>query len=160
MMKKKWNKAEKDFSKAVKFEPTVPEHHIWLGNARYQDGDTDGAKADYQKALSLDPDLDTSDKSLFWYQKKRQTAVSAAVRGGTFDNELFVELRKIIAEKFEVDETKITIETTGQDLGADSLDTYELIYAIEERMEIAIPDEEANNFETVRDIYEYVKSRQ
>ena len=46
------------------------------------------------------------------------------------------------------------------DLGADSLDTYELVYACEEELGVQIPDEEANQFETVRDVYEYVKKQQ
>ncbi|MGD6729603.1 MAG: phosphopantetheine-binding protein, partial [Pleomorphochaeta sp.] len=41
----------------------------------------------------------------------------------------------------------------------DSLDTYELIYAIEEEMGITIPDEKANEFETVRDAVEYLDSQ-
>jgi acyl carrier protein len=44
--------------------------------------------------------------------------------------------------------------------GSDSLDTYELVYAIEEEMGISIPDEKANEFETVKDAYEYIKSQQ
>ena len=46
------------------------------------------------------------------------------------------------------------------DLGADSLDTYELVYAIEEELGVSIPDEAANEFETVRDAYDFIKSEQ
>ena len=46
-----------------------------------------------------------------------------------------------------------------QDLGADSLDTYELVYAIEEEMGVTIPDEKANEFETVGDAVEFLKSQ-
>ena len=46
------------------------------------------------------------------------------------------------------------------DLGADSLDTYELVYAIEEELGISIPDEKANEFETIRDAYEFIKAEQ
>ena len=42
----------------------------------------------------------------------------------------------------------------------DSLDTYELVYAIEEALGVKIPDDVANGFETVRDAYEYIKSQQ
>jgi acyl carrier protein len=82
--------------------------------------------------------------------------------GGAIDmDELFEKMKKLIAEKLEVDEGKITMEASfRQDLGADSLDTYELVYAIEEEMGISIPDEKANEFETVRDAYEYIKSQQ
>ena len=41
----------------------------------------------------------------------------------------------------------------------DSLETYELVYAIEEELGISIPDEKANEFETVRDALEYIQSQ-
>ena len=75
-------------------------------------------------------------------------------------DELFDKVKKIIAEKLEVEEDKITLEASfRQDLGADSLDTYELVYGIEEEMGITIPDEKANEFETVKDAYEYIKTQ-
>ncbi|CEM61892.1 acyl carrier protein [Treponema phagedenis] len=75
-------------------------------------------------------------------------------------DELFIKIRKLIAEKLEIDEDKITMDSSfRQDLGADSLDTYELVYAIEEDMNIKIPDEKANEFETVKDAYEFIKSQ-
>jgi acyl carrier protein len=75
-------------------------------------------------------------------------------------DELFLKIKKIIAEKLEVEEDKITLEASfRQDLGADSLDTYELVYGIEEELGITIPDEKANEFETVKDAYEYIKSQ-
>jgi acyl carrier protein len=74
------------------------------------------------------------------------------------DDELFAQIKKLIADKLEIDEGKITPDASfRQDLGADSLDTYELVYAIEEDMGIEIPDEKANEFETVRDAYEFIK---
>lgn len=61
----------------------------------------------------------------------------------------------------EIDEDKVTLDSSfRQDLGADSLDTYELVYALEEDMGIKISDEKANEFETVRDAYEFIKSQQ
>ncbi len=75
-------------------------------------------------------------------------------------DDLFNKMKKLIAEKLEIDEEKITLDSSfRQDLGADSLDTYELVYAIEEEMGINIPDEKANEFETVRDALEYIKSQ-
>jgi acyl carrier protein len=75
--------------------------------------------------------------------------------------ELYEKIKKLIAEKLNIDESKITLDASfKQDLGADSLDTYELVYAIEEEMGIKIPDEKANEFETVRDAYEFIKSEQ
>jgi acyl carrier protein len=75
-------------------------------------------------------------------------------------DELFLKIQKLIADKLEIEESKITIDASfRQDLGADSLDTYELVYAIEEEMGISIPDEKANEFETVRDAYDFIKSQ-
>ncbi|MDR1868147.1 MAG: acyl carrier protein [Treponema sp.] len=74
--------------------------------------------------------------------------------------ELFDKIRKLIASKLEIDEGKVTLDASfRQDLGADSLDTYELVYALEEEMGIQIPDEKANEFETVRDAYNFIKSQ-
>ena len=75
--------------------------------------------------------------------------------------DLFKKIQKLIAEKLEIEEDKVTLDSSfRQDLGADSLDTYELVYALEEDMGITIPDEKANEFETVRDAYEFIKSQQ
>jgi len=71
------------------------------------------------------------------------------------------EIQKLIAEKLEIDAGKITLDSSFRgDLGADSLDTYELVYAIEEELGVSIPDEKANEFETVRDAYDFIKSEQ
>jgi acyl carrier protein len=76
-------------------------------------------------------------------------------------DELYDKLKKLIKEKLDVEESKITPEASfRQDLGADSLDTYELVYAIEEEMGITIPDEKANEFETVKDALEFIRSAQ
>ena len=75
-------------------------------------------------------------------------------------DELFEKMKKIIAEKLEVEDDTITKESSfRQDLGADSLDTYELVYAIEEEMGISIPDEKANEFETVGDAIDFIQSQ-
>ncbi len=77
------------------------------------------------------------------------------------EDELFAKMQKIIAEKLEIDPSKVTLEATFRgDLGADSLDTYELVYAIEEETGIQIPDEKANEFESVKDAYDFIKSQQ
>ncbi|CAI8043029.1 Acyl carrier protein [Geodia barretti] len=75
------------------------------------------------------------------------------------DAELFDKMKKLIADRLEIEEDKITLESSfRQDLGADSLDTYELVYAIEEELGITIPDEKANEFETVKDALAYIES--
>jgi acyl carrier protein len=76
-------------------------------------------------------------------------------------DELFEKMKALIAEKLEIDADKITMDSSFRgDLGADSLDTYELVYAIEEELGITIPDDKANEFETVKDAYEFIKSQQ
>ncbi|AFG37751.1 acyl carrier protein [Spirochaeta africana] len=76
-------------------------------------------------------------------------------------DEMFEKVKKLIADKLEVEESKITPESSfRQDLGADSLDTYELVYAIEEELGITIPDEKANELETVKDALDFIKSQQ
>lgn len=73
------------------------------------------------------------------------------------NKEVFDKLKSLIAEKLEIDESKITMnDSFRKDLGADSLDTYELVYAIEEELGISIPDEKANEFETVKDAVDYL----
>jgi len=74
-------------------------------------------------------------------------------------DDLFEKMKKLIADRLEIEESKITVDSSfRQDLGADSLDTYELVYAIEEELGITIPDEKANEFNTVRDALDFIKS--
>ena len=76
-------------------------------------------------------------------------------------DELFEKMQKLIVEKLDIDAAKVTLDASFRnDLGADSLDTYELVYAIEEELGVSIPDEKANEFETVRDAYEFIKAEQ
>lgn len=76
-------------------------------------------------------------------------------------DELFAKIQDLIAEKLEIDKSKITLDSSFRgDLGADSLDTYELVYAIEEELGVSIPDEKANEFETVKDAYNFIKEAQ
>ena len=62
----------------------------------------------------------------------------------------FEKLKKIIAEVLNVDEDEITMDTTFvDDLGADSLDVFQIIMGIEEEFDIEIENEEAENIVTV-----------
>ncbi|MBQ2314001.1 MAG: acyl carrier protein [Treponema sp.] len=75
------------------------------------------------------------------------------------EDELFAKMKTLIAEKLEIDPDKVKLESSFRgDLGADSLDTYELVYAIEEETGVQIPDEKANEFETVKDAYDFIKA--
>ena len=70
----------------------------------------------------------------------------------------FEKLQKIISEVLNVDADEITMETTFiDDLGADSLDVFQIIMGIEEEFEIEIPNEEAEKIVTVGDAVEQIK---
>ena len=69
------------------------------------------------------------------------------------------KLQKIIAEVMNVDEEEITMDTTFvDDLGADSLDVYQIIMGIEEEFVIEIPNEEAEKIVSVGDAVEAIKN--
>ncbi|MBQ6582392.1 MAG: acyl carrier protein [Mogibacterium sp.] len=71
----------------------------------------------------------------------------------------FDTIRDLIAEQLGIDADVIEMDTNlMKDLEADSLDAVEIILGIEESFGIDIPDEEAEKFETVRDLVEYVDS--
>ena len=73
----------------------------------------------------------------------------------------FEKLKQIIVEVLNVDESEITMETTFiDDLGADSLDVFQIIMGLEEEFDIEVPDEEAEKITTVGDVVEYIKSQQ
>ena len=70
----------------------------------------------------------------------------------------FEKLRDIIVEVLNVDETEVTMESTFiDDLGADSLDVFQIIMGIEEESDIEIPNEEAEKIVTVGDAVEQIK---
>ena len=69
------------------------------------------------------------------------------------------KVKKIIVDQLGVDAAEVTTEASFiEDLGADSLDTVELVMALEEEFGIEIPDEEAEKIATVKDAIEYIKS--
>lgn len=73
---------------------------------------------------------------------------------------MFEEMRKMIAEQLTCEESEITPDTSFKDdLGADSLDLFELVMALEDEYNIEIPAEELNDIETVGDVIEYLKGR-
>ncbi|MBI5442672.1 MAG: acyl carrier protein [Deltaproteobacteria bacterium] len=69
-------------------------------------------------------------------------------------------VRKIVAEQLGVEIEKVVAEASFiEDLGADSLDTVELVMALEEEFDQEIPDEDAEKIRTVQDAVDYIKSR-
>ncbi len=75
--------------------------------------------------------------------------------------ELFDKVKKIVAEQLSVDDpATIKPESTFmEDLGADSLDTVELVMALEEEFDIEIPDEAAEGILTVQDAVNYISNK-
>lgn len=68
------------------------------------------------------------------------------------------KVKQIIVDKLGVDEAEVTSEASFQnDLGADSLDTVELIMEFEKEFDISIPDEQAENIQTVGQAISYVE---
>jgi len=68
------------------------------------------------------------------------------------------KVKQIIAEQLGVDEAEITPTASFvDDLGADSLDTVELVMALEEAFDIEIPDEDAEKIRTVQDAIDYIE---
>jgi acyl carrier protein len=68
-------------------------------------------------------------------------------------------VKKIVAEQLGVNEADVKIDSSFvDDLGADSLDTVELVMALEEEFECEIPDEEAEKITTVKQAVDYVNA--
>ena len=71
------------------------------------------------------------------------------------------KVKQIIVEQLGVDESEVTPTASFiDDLGADSLDTVELVMAFEEAFNIEIPDEDAEKITKVKDAIEYIKNKQ
>ncbi|MFP3898125.1 MAG: acyl carrier protein [Dehalococcoidia bacterium] len=76
------------------------------------------------------------------------------------ENETLEELKKLIVELLEVDESEVVLDASFvDDFNADSLDFIELITAVEDTFNIEIPDEDAEKLQTVRDAVNYVEAK-
>ena len=75
-------------------------------------------------------------------------------------DEIFTRVQKIVAEQLEVDKSEVKPEANfANDLGADSLDTVELVMALEEEFDIEIPDEAAEGITTVQACVDYINGQ-
>jgi len=73
------------------------------------------------------------------------------------DSPNFEKVKEIIIEQLDVQADQVTADASFiEDLGADSLDTVELVMALEENFDIEIPDEDAEKIKTVRLAVEYI----
>ena len=70
------------------------------------------------------------------------------------------KVKKIVADHLGIDTAKVTDESSFiDDLGADSLDTVELVMAFEEKFGIEIPDDAAETIQTVQNAIDYIESK-
>ena len=70
------------------------------------------------------------------------------------------QVKKIVVDHLGIDESKVTLESKFiDDLGADSLDTVELVMAFEEKFSIEIPDDAAETILTVQDAINFIESK-
>lgn len=75
-------------------------------------------------------------------------------------DDILKKVQKIVSEQLSVEESEVTSEASfANDLGADSLDTVELVMALEEEFDIEIPDEAAENIATVQAAVDYIKQK-
>lgn len=71
---------------------------------------------------------------------------------------MFEQVKKLVAENLGVEESSITMEASfKKDLGADSLDLFEMVMALEEEYGIEIPTEDLEQMDTVGDVMAYVE---
>lgn len=71
------------------------------------------------------------------------------------------KIKEIIAESLGTEISTLTEETSfKEDLGADSLDLFEMVMALEEEFEVEIPTEDLENIKTIGDVEAYLQSRQ
>ena len=76
------------------------------------------------------------------------------------EKEAFEQLKKLIVELLEVDESEVVPEASfADDFNADSLDLIEFITAVEDTFKIEVPDEDAEKLRTVQDAIDYIEAR-
>jgi len=100
--------------------------------------------------------LTPGDESLADDLNKKRAVVS-----GRSQESILEKVRSIVTEQLSVDAGEVKPESNFQnDLGADSLDTVELVMALEEAFDIEIPDEAAEGIATVGDAVKYIEDKQ
>lgn len=73
---------------------------------------------------------------------------------------MFDKIRPMIGDQLSIDESEISLQSSfKKDLGADSLDLFEMIMEIEDQFDLEIPTEDLEAIDTVEDIINYLKSK-
>lgn len=78
---------------------------------------------------------------------------------GGEEMDLFEKIKSIVVDQLGVDADEVTLETSFEDLNADSLDVVELVMALEEEFDIEIPDEDAEKIRSIGAAVEYIKAK-
>ena len=73
---------------------------------------------------------------------------------------VFDRVKEIIVDELSVDEAAVSIESTLDDLGADSFDAVDLLMALEDEYDLEIAEEDAKSMKSVKNIVEYIESHQ
>ncbi len=69
------------------------------------------------------------------------------------------KVKNIVVDQLEVGIDKLTLDTTFEDIDADSLDIVELVMALEEEFDLEISDQEIENIKTIGDVVRYIESK-
>jgi len=87
-------------------------------------------------------------------------AASIFISGGLMSAEIEAKIIKIVSDQLNVDEGEISPDSSFvDDLGADSLDTVELVMAFEEEFGVEIPDEDAEGIQSVQNAIDYIAAK-
>jgi len=87
-------------------------------------------------------------------------AAPTKISGGHMSAEIETKIIKIVSDQLNVDESEISPDSSFvDDLGADSLDTVELVMAFEEEFDVEIPDEDAEGIQSVQNAIDYIAAK-
>ena len=100
-------------------------------------------------------------KSRYFAPRKNKESELSIIKIVRTISEIEAKVKEIIVDKLGVDEADVTPEASfTNDLGADSLDTVELIMEFEKAFEVTIPDDKAEKISTVADAIAYIEANQ
>jgi acyl carrier protein len=93
--------------------------------------------------------------------KKLKNGFEKSKKQNKENKKMLEKIKEIAADSLGADVSTMTAETSfKEDLGADSLDLFEMVMALEEEFEVEIPTEDLENIKTIGDVESYLQSRQ